>query len=888
MTNDIWKTENLRIRFITTWVTIVFAIGTGGAVHSQTIESENNDPVFQELGQAILYLQEGQYGQAESICNNIVANHDGTDYALEALRWLSIIYIKSGNVSAAESVTGTLLSGYSDHANVADVLTDTANYYRSVIKDCAKSSSLYSLILSRWPEHPGAMWSRAGLAQCYLQTGDMANASLATNALLTDYTDHKDILIAARTIADKYVELESYTTAKAIYNTILTNWPAHERAMRAASWLVIASLKDGDRDGAIAAANRLLSDYSEHPEISDALKDVANQFLSANDYVKASQLFSTILTRWPNRPDTMWSQAGLARCYLNLGDTVKADQAVIALLTDHANHNHIVKAALAVAQRYVELETYSTARNIYNTIISNWPHDKNAILAELWLVIASLKDGDRDSAVAATDRLLADYSGHAQIDGTLKDVANQFMSTKDYRKASELFSILLTRTLSDADEKNTLAQLALCRIFLRDFDGAGAVTDQLIQDHSGDPGTVDVVEDIASGYFDMRKYDEAKEQYLAVYSNWPNNENTLTTLSWLAITAIKGQDPNTAEGATTALLTSFSNHEDIVEVLLDIAAQYMLVRDHAKAIELYSLILANWPQDQKAVWAQARLIECYIRMGNSSLAQSQTTRLLADFAHFEQLPEAVQEVARQHLVIAQVETANTLHQAVVSQWPEHPKAALSHLFLGNTAIAETLLSARFANDLRAEELFYLLHNIAESYRDCGYALLKTGQTESGEICIDKAIFFWEKAIQHFPRHKIKSFIYRLLGDLYASRKRYKRAVTYYYEIIDKYPHSPYAQDCPLLIVQGLRHIKDGQAIDEAAVESVETETNNLFQMDMADNLYRKKQLQNHLATRIEDIDTVGIKEETDRMIDRALAYYPNSTLARKAERFRSR
>ena len=109
-----------------------------------------------QFEQAETYQEEGQYGEAEQIYQDIITQYPGTDGALAAQRQLTILYINWNKPAEADAALEELTSSFSEHPGIVRSVCEIADRYLDT--NPAKALELYQYTMENWPSSEDAMW----------------------------------------------------------------------------------------------------------------------------------------------------------------------------------------------------------------------------------------------------------------------------------------------------------------------------------------------------------------------------------------------------------------------------------------------------------------------------------------------------------------------------------------------------------------------------------------------------------------------------------------------------------------------------------------------------------------------------------------------------------
>jgi TolA-binding protein len=122
--------------------------------------------VTEQLKQAGDYIQNKQYEQAEAIYLQIVTDYPGSDYALEAQKQLTILYIKQDNQPRADAALQQLISGFYNHKDIAKAVNKVADHYGWAGK-YEKAITNYQKVVDNCPDYQYAWSAQYLIGSCY-------------------------------------------------------------------------------------------------------------------------------------------------------------------------------------------------------------------------------------------------------------------------------------------------------------------------------------------------------------------------------------------------------------------------------------------------------------------------------------------------------------------------------------------------------------------------------------------------------------------------------------------------------------------------------------------------------------------------------------------------
>jgi len=325
-----------------------------------------------QLEQAQTYQNNGQYDQAEAIYKQIVTDYPGTDYAFEAQKNLTILYITWDKEAQAESAYQELVANFSENEGLARAVYNIADCYRS-FRRYERSNQLYQYVAENWPEGEYAIWPQMSLALLNISRGNMVAAEAAIEKLLTDFSGNNDIGMAVYNIASCYREVGKNEEANRLYQYVVENRPDDEYAVWSQMVVAMSNISLGKDEAAQAAIDKLLADFNDREYIAQAVYNVAQQYIRSGKYEKSKQLYQYVIENWPQdkyaRESQMWLAGLRALSLIESGDDPNAQAAIDKLVADFAGHRELPEAISRIEEAYyiriLSAEQYSSEDYIY-------------------------------------------------------------------------------------------------------------------------------------------------------------------------------------------------------------------------------------------------------------------------------------------------------------------------------------------------------------------------------------------------------------------------------------------------------------------------------------------------------------------------------------------
>jgi tetratricopeptide (TPR) repeat protein len=454
-----------------------------------------------QLRQAETFAKNGRYEQAEALYQQIVTENPGTDYALQAQKKLTIMYISIGKFEQADVGFEGLVSRFSDSAGVAKAVHDIA-YQSRKRANYEKANQLYQYVLDHWPGDPQAIWSQKDIAKLNVERGDLETAQAATNKLLADFAQDGRLPEALCSLGDAYRASRKHKKACELYQHVVDNWPKHDQTVRALKNIAKSNVAVGDEEAAEAAIDKLLDDFLQHKDVPEALCSIGDGYSERRKYQSAIELYQSVADTWPQNAQAMRALKNLAKSYVALNRAEQAQAATEKLLTDFATDPSLPTAARSVADTYRELRKYDEARQLYQHIIDELPDDGGAIHAYKGLAMSNARLADDPNTEAAIEEMAAKFADSPHLPEALCRVADSYCEAASYDKAKGLYQLVLGKSPDEGSTLHARRGVAMANAGMGNDKEVQTAIDSLISDFQHRPDLPSAIFFIGAKYYD--------------------------------------------------------------------------------------------------------------------------------------------------------------------------------------------------------------------------------------------------------------------------------------------------------------------------------------------------------------------------------------------------
>ena len=459
-----------------------------------------------QFEQAETYQEEGQYGEAEQIYQDIITQYPGTDGALAAQRQLTILYINWNKPAEADAALEELTSSFSEHPGIVRSVCEIADRYLDT--NPAKALELYQYTMENWPSSEDAMWMQVNMTRAYLKLKNEAATETAYQNLLFQFSGHENLPEAVYTLAEHYLESGYPTKAVELYQYVSGRWPNAQDAVWMQVNMAKAYIKLKNEAATETVYQNLLSQFSGHENLPETVYIIAEYYMKSHCPTKAVELYEYAMTRWldydwVDENDAILHQKNLLQLKLTIGDDYGADTICDDIINNFADAEILPEVIREIKDAYVDAGQYDRVVGLCQYTLDRWSGTKHEIWAIVELVKSDIGLG-QDPNNEGLDELITEFSNDARLtEATLK------IAEGCYQKAFE------RENAGNADE---------ARRYFENTIMACQRTIELLPESTTSPLAATSHHFIGEAYRRLGQLEEAIECYEWVVTNRPGSE----------------------------------------------------------------------------------------------------------------------------------------------------------------------------------------------------------------------------------------------------------------------------------------------------------------------------------------------------------------------------
>ncbi|MHC4157003.1 MAG: tetratricopeptide repeat protein [Planctomycetota bacterium] len=408
-----------------------------------------------------------------------------------------------------------------------------------------------------------------------------------------------------------------------------------------------------------------------------------------------------------------------------------------------------VATQLEQAEQYKDDRYYEQAETIYKAIVAADPNTDEAFTVQEKLTCLYVAWAKQPKADAAYQELLAEYSGRPGIAKAVDHVADAYRKIGNFQKARRCSQYIVDQWPDGDHAAEAQAAVVRASILMGDEIGAQAGMSKLLTSFADSTHIAKAVDEVADDYYKAGQYEKARQWHQYVVDHWPQDQRALQAQKNVAILNTILGDQTAAEAALDKLVTDFSTHVKLPNLLYEMARDYEEVKEFNQAKEVYQRIVQVCPGTSQAGDSplDVRKLDVYllIESDRDDEVTSAVDRLIADYA-------------------------------------AHPYVSVA------------------------------VHKVAVHYHLKAYRLGNQGLESEASRCFRKAALIFERVMARFPGSDAVPRALRCAGDCYRKLGEYEESIRCYQKIVDDHPSFETAWNALFLVGRNYEDLKKSGAI----------------------------------------------------------------------------
>lgn len=385
-------------------------------------------------------------------------------------------------------------------------------------------------------------------------------------------------------------------------------------------------------------------------DVSAQLKQ-ADTYRKNKKYQQAEEVCQVITRDYAGTEYALKAQKKLVILYILMERQADAQAALDKMIADFSSHSDLPMDLYRIVKEYRKAGRSDKANSIEQLITQRWPdspYGKPSLDIPKGEILSYIKSGNYTKAQTAIYKLIADFSGHAYLPGTLYHIAGGYEKAQKYEEAKSIYTLIAQQYPGSWCAGK--AQLDVPRVDILSLIHSGedraaqSAIDSLIADFPAHSDLPELLYNIAETYRGLKKYGDARKLHQRVVDNWPDSERAIWSQRGVIFSSIGLGDDAGTEAGIEKLLMQFSSNKLIAKMVYQVAGELNNKNDQ-KAQELYEYVIDKYSSSEFVPLARVNIGDIKLRLGDDKAARVIFDRVLADFAGHPVLTRAVDLMA---------------------------------------------------------------------------------------------------------------------------------------------------------------------------------------------------------------------------------------------------
>ncbi len=300
-----------------------------------------------------------------------------------------------------------------------------------------------------------------------------------------------------------------------------------------------------------------------------------------------------------------------------------------------------------MAERLCIKKQFAQAEQVYLRIIEQaTDSEERFFFARKLAAVLAVQEKKQALGKATVEGILTDYADHTRLPHAIHAVAENCYEFGNAKKAKDIYQQILQEQPVRGDSIWLVMGQAVADTYAGDDDAAWANIEKLLSDYSTDSRTAEAIGQVAWCCRKKKDWQKARVLYRHVVDHWPNNERTIYSQRGIILTSIELDDDPNAAIERERLIADYSQHEDYVKIVADVAEAYRDNRKFKESRDLHRHIVETFPGSHAAMLSQRGAILSSIGLGDDPNTEAGIEHLLSDFSNNSDIAQVVYQVGR--------------------------------------------------------------------------------------------------------------------------------------------------------------------------------------------------------------------------------------------------
>ncbi len=450
-----------------------------------------------------------------------------------------------------------------------------------------------------------------------IDAGDYQSADVAILQLESDFSDSEQLSDTVYRLANEYLRVGRYEDSEQLYKHVAQTYPLSQRALDARIGAIRSGFRLGNFSSAKVDIDSLIAELSGNPKLPDIVYLFANEYLAAGKYEDAMSLYESIVADYPTNDKAFESKIRIARSNFRLKNYDKAQTEFDNLITEFADSPELSTVYYLLANEYLHLGKYEDAGNFYKRVAQNYPDSDYALNAQIGAIRTDFRLNRYVDAQSGVDNLITNHSDDPKLSNLLYQFAGEYMGAGEYEKAKTLYQNIVENHSACKEVFDARVGMARAEFKLGNYDKAQVAFDKLKAEYATRPELAKITYKLANEYLRVHKFAESANLYKSIVQMSPNDELTLNARIGATRSDFRQGNYELAKTSSDDLIADFTGKPQLPEILYLVACEYLDIGKYEESKQLYSRIVDNYTQSDRAIDAQVGILRSEFRIAQN-------------------------------------------------------------------------------------------------------------------------------------------------------------------------------------------------------------------------------------------------------------------------------
>jgi tetratricopeptide (TPR) repeat protein len=184
----------------------------------------------------------------------------------------------------------------------------------------------------------------------------------------------------------------------------------------------------------------------------------------------------------------------------------------------------------------------------------------------------------------------------------------------------------------------------------------------------------------------LKKLPQVRQVYQDMIAARPDDHNVIWLKTGLGVASAHLGDDRVVQATLDNIIANHGQDDRVVEALGQIAWAYRKLNQYDKALKINQYTVDNWPQKDRAAYAQQGVLLCQIGLGNIAAADQAFGVLIQQFGKDPDASKIVLWSGFGYQDANQADRAYKVYELVVQNYPDTPEAVTAQLRLALASV----------------------------------------------------------------------------------------------------------------------------------------------------------------------------------------------------------